>query len=355
MTSYFALSSNMEAVWIAFGAGLLVFILGMTTRKVILVRLRRWSEKTESQLDDIIVGAIRIPMILWCAVLAVFVALKVSVLPDKTGAFLERCLQVLWLASFTMVAAQILAQSVRVYARKLESALPVTTLTENIVRILVYCIGSLMILQSLGVSIAPILATLGIGGLAVALALQETLSNLFSGFHIIMAGQIRVGDFLRLETGQEGYVVDINWRTTKVRMLPNNVVLIPNAKLAQAVVTNYCLPDKEMAVLVEVGVHYDSDMRKVERVTCAVAKEVMLEVTGGIKSFDPFIRCHTFADFSINFTVILRCREFVDQYLLKHEFICRLHDRYKKEGIVIPYPIRTIDYPQIKKDAGSGA
>jgi small-conductance mechanosensitive channel len=203
-----------------------------------------------------------------------------------------------------------------------------------------------VILNTLGISITPILATLGVGGLAVALALQETLSNLFSGFHILMARQIRIGDYVKLETGEEGYVIDINWRTTKIKMLPNNVVLIPNAKLAQAIIVNYYLPEKEMAVLVNLGVHYKSDLKKVEKITCEVAREVMKEVSGGVPEFEPFIRYNTFADFRINFTVILRAREYVDQYLIKHEFIKRLHERYNKENINIPYPIRAINYEQ---------
>jgi small-conductance mechanosensitive channel len=126
------------------------------------------------------------------------------------------------------------------------------------------------------------------------------------------------------------------------------MVLVPNAKLAQAIVTNYYFPDKEMAVLVNLGVHYHSDLKKVETVTCEVAKEVMKELPGGVPEFDPFIRYHTFGDFSINFTVILRAKEFVDQYLIKHEFIKRLHERFAEEGIVIPYPIRAINYKQEK-------
>jgi small-conductance mechanosensitive channel len=129
-------------------------------------------------------------------------------------------------------------------------------------------------------------------------------------------------------------------------MLPNNVVLIPNAKLAQAIIVNYYLPEKEMAVLVNLGVHYKSDLKKVEKITCEVAREVMKEVSGGVPEFEPFIRYNTFADFSINFTVILRAREYVDQYLIKHEFIKRLHERYNKENINIPYPIRAINYEQ---------
>jgi small-conductance mechanosensitive channel len=226
--------------------------------------------------------------------------------------------------------------------------MPVTSLTQNIARIIIFGIGILIILNSLGISITPILATLGVGGLAVALALQDTLSNLFAGFHIIAARQIKVGDYVKLDTGEEGYVTDITWRTTKIRMLPNNVVLIPNEKLTKAIVTNYYLPDREMAVLVNLGVHYNSDLEKVEKVTCEVAKEVMKTVAGGVPDFQPFIRYNTFGDFSIGFTVILRAREFVDQYLIKHEFVKRLHERYAKEGIVIPYPIRAINYEQEK-------
>ena len=132
-------------------------------------------------------------------------------------------------------------------------------------------------------------------------------------------------------------------------MLPNNVVLIPNNKLAQSIITNYYQPQPELAVLVQVGVHYDSDLEHVEKVTIEVAKEVMREVPGGVPEFEPFIRYHTFGDFSINFTVILRAKEFVDNYLIKHEFIKRLHKRYQKEGIVIPYPIRALNFDQEKK------
>ena len=127
-------------------------------------------------------------------------------------------------------------------------------------------------------------------------------------------------------------------------MLPNNLVLVPNAKLSQAIVTNFYLPDRELAVLVEVGVEYNSDLAHVERVTCDVAKATLLAVPGGATGFEPFIRYHTFADSSINFTVILRAREYVDQFLLKHEFIKRLHERYEREGITIPFPIRTMAY-----------
>ena len=209
---------------------------------------------------------------------------------------------------------------------------------------LVAVLGLLVILNGLGLSIAPMLTALGVGGLAVALALQEPLANFFAGLFITLAGQIRVGDYVKLESGQEGYVVDFSWRSTRLRMLANNLILVPNAKLAQAIVVNHSLPSPDLAVLVEVGVDYASDLARVERVVVEVGREVMREVTGGVPEFEPFIRYHTFGDSSINFTVILRGGQFVDQYLIKHEFIKRLHARFDREGIVIPFPIRTLAY-----------
>jgi len=327
---------------------ILVLFAGLIVKKVIFNRLLRWAKKTSSQLDDLIVGAVKSPLMVLCLMLALYFALQFSKLPENIVQVMSKSILILGIISAVLALANLLSGLIKLYASRIDSALPVTSLTQNIARILIFSIGALIILNSLGVSITPILATLGVGGLAVALALQDTLTNLFAGFHITVAKQIRVGDYIKLESGEEGYVVDINWRSTKIKMLPNNLVLIPNDKLNKAVVTNYCLPDKEMAVLVDLGVHYKSDLEKVEKVTCEVAKSVMKEVSGGVAYFEPFIRYHTFGDSCIKFTVILRAKEFVDQYLIKHEFIKRLHKRYIQEGINIPYPIRAINYEQEK-------
>lgn len=326
-----------------------VLIFGYIARKIIFSRLTSWSKKTKSELDDIIIAAIGTPFIIWCLMLGVYLALKFSEMPESLVGLAGKTLLVLGIFSITLVLANMSNKLVRFYSDKLAGALPVTSLTQNIIKIIIFAVGILVILNTLGISITPILATLGVGGLAVALALQDTLSNLFAGFYITLARQVRVGNFVKLESGEEGYILDIGWRSTRVRMLPNNVVIIPNSKLSQSVITNYYLPEKELAVLVQVGVHYESDLGHVEKVTCQVGKEVMKEVPGGVPEFDPFIRYHTFADFSINFTVILRAKEFVDNYMIKHEFIKRLHKRYAQEGIVIPYPIRAINYEQEKE------
>ncbi|MEW6101381.1 MAG: mechanosensitive ion channel family protein [Candidatus Omnitrophota bacterium] len=329
---------------------LFTFIAGLVLRKFILGYLTRFARRTKNQLDDLIIESIRGPIVIWSLMLALYFALQFSRLSEAFVNIISRALLILGVFSVTVVLANASARLIRLYAPKAEGILPVTSLTQNISRIIIFIIGILIILNSFGISITPILATLGVGGLAVALALQDTLSNLFSGFHIIVSRQIKIGDYIKLESGEEGYVIDITWRTTQIKMLPNNVVLVPNEKLTKAIIVNYYLPDKEVAVLINVGVHYESDLKKVEKVTCEVGKEIMKQVAGGVAEFEPFIRYHTFGDFSINFTVILRAREFVDQYLVKHEFIKRLHERYAKEGINIPYPIRAINYKQEKTE-----
>lgn len=212
------------------------------------------------------------------------------------------------------------------------------TIFANIARIAVLAVGVLVLLQTLGVSIAPLLTALGVGGLAVALALQDTLANLFAGVHILASRKVKLGDYIQLSTGEEGYVVDINWRNTVVHQLPDNDLIVPNAQLANATVTNTHRPTRQLSVPVQLEVGYDCDLAQVERVTVDVGTEVMREVDGGVPDHEPTVRFHTFGEYGIGFSASLRADEFADQYLVKHEFIKRLHRRYRDEGITIPVP-----------------
>jgi len=318
------------------------FLAGLIFEVIILAKLKKLISRTKWEGSEVIISSLRGLTIIWFVLLSVHIAIPYIKIAPHIVLAIQKILTVSIILSATVAIARIAAGLAKLYSRKTGAVLLSTSIFANLAKSIVFLIGILIILQSLGISITPILTALGVGGLAVALALQDTLSNLFAGLHVIASRQIRIGDYVKLDTGEEGYVQDITWRNTAIRTLPNNIVVVPNSKLASAIVTNYYLPQREMAVLVQVGVSYDSDLEKVERVTIEVAKEVMRQVPGGVPEFEPFIRYHTFADFSINFTVILRAKEFVDQYLIKHEFVKRLHSRYQKEGIVIPFPIRTL-------------
>jgi len=200
----------------------------------------------------------------------------------------------------------------------------------------------LLNVDSLKITITPFIASLGIGGVVVGLAMQDTLSNFFSWAYIVSNKPIRGGDYIQFEAGKEGYVDRIGWRNVRVRTLSNNILIIPNNKLVSSPVTNFYLPESELAVLVNVGVAYQSDLEKVEKVTIEVAREVLQETEGAVKEFQPFIRYNALGESSINFTVILRAKEYTDQHLIIHEFIKRLHRRYQREEIEMPFPTRTV-------------
>lgn len=318
------------------------FLIGLLIDRYLLGRIKKAVAWTKWNGNEIFIKALSGMPVIWLTLFGMFVALQSSRLEPHWQNFAKKGLLVIAVLSVTIFMAKLTAGMVGIYARHIEGTLPATSLFMNLTKLLVFLIGTLIILQSLDISITPILTALGVGGLAVALALQDTLSNLFSGLQIIASSQVRPGDYVKLATGEEGYVTDITWRNTAIRALSNYMVIVPNSKLASALVTNYYRPEKEMAVLVQVGVSYQSDLQKVERVTIEVAREVMREVEGGVPDFQPFIRYHTFGESVILFSVILRGREFTDQFLIKHEFIKRTHERYRKEGIEIPFPTRTV-------------
>lgn len=330
-------------------------VAGLVVRHVVVRRLEGWAQRTSWRVDDALVASIRGPMLLWFALLGAFAGSKLVTIPRDVTPFVDKALVAALILSVTLWLADLAVRLLVVAAMaRGDGAARTTGLVQNILRIGVFSVGGLVLLGTLGISVTPILTSLGIGGLAVALGLQETLSNLFAGVHITVARNIRVGDFIRLETGEEGVVEDIGWRAARIRMLPNNVVVIPNSRIAQSIVVNYNLPSEDLAVLVDVGVHYASDLAHVERVTCEEAREVMRTVVGAVPEFDPFIRYHSFGDSSVDFTAILRARRFTDTFLVKHEFIKRLARRYAKERIVIPFPIRAINLDQEGADAMPG-
>jgi small-conductance mechanosensitive channel len=317
---------------------------GYVLAAIVTARVARWVTGRHRAVVESAATIVRKRLPWWALLVGIWLASGSWPLTPQGHLLLERGLFVLGTVSVTLGLASIASDSVGAYGTVIAPALPVSSLTRNMAWAMIAILGLLVVLNGLGLSITPMLTALGVGGLAVALALQEPLANFFAGLFLTLAGQIRVGDYVKLDSGQEGYVVDFSWRSTRLRMLSNNLIVVPNAKLAQAIIVNHHLPSQELAVLVEVGVDYASDLQRVERIVVEVGCEVMMHVSGGVPEFEPFIRYHTFGDSSINFTVILRAKEFVDQYLVKHEFVKRLHARFDRESIVIPFPIRTVAY-----------
>lgn len=330
---------------------LLVSILtGITLSQLVFFRLRSLAARVSGDYYPLLQRAMRGIPVLWGILAGGYVAIQIITLPAGILHLLDITFQVILIFSLTIMGSRLISGFIALQLQKSAGNFASTSILVNTIELVVYLTGFLFMLQSFGVSIAPLLTALGVGGLAVALALQDTLSNLFSGINILLSKQTKVGDYIKLSSGEEGIVADMNWRSTTIQQTSNNMVVVPNQKIATSIITNYALPDAECSLVVPVSVSYDSDLDHVEQTTIAVAKEVLQATEGAVKDFDPFIRYAAFAESSIQFNVILRIKNVLDQHLIRHELIKRLHIRYRQEGIEIPFPVRTV---KIQKEGGT--
>ena len=215
-------------------------------------------------------------------------------------------------------------------------------LARRLLTIVIYGIAGLLVLDALGQSISPILGGLGITGLAVALAVQPTLSNFFAGTYVLSDGAIGVGDYIELNGGPAGYVKEVGWRSTKIQTWLNNLVIIPNSVMADSIVTNYSGPIPAMNILLMSGVSYDSDLDRVEEVALEVTREVIRDQPDAVKTMDAYFGFDSFGESNIKFWLFLQARDRLGSFVVTNELIKRLRARFKTEWIQINYPVRQL-------------
>lgn len=317
-------------------------VVGILAEKIVVRSLIRFSEKTNWKSDDILFKSLK--NLVWPLFLVgglYFALHNIHDLEPAVKTKGDSVISISLILLFTLYVSRILSRLVHFQTYDEEKQGTSTILT-NLVRTVTVSVGIMIALQSLGISIQPLLTALGITGLAVALALQSTLSNFFSGLHIIASNRVRPGDYIRIDQDIEGYVSDINWRSTTIQQLSNNLIIIPNSKLADATVINTYLPDPNTSLGIECSVSYDSDLEKVEKVVLEVAQDAINSIDGCVPDPIPLMRFQSFGDSGIEFRVLIRINNFPDRYRIRHEFMKMLHKRFRQEKIEIPFPIRTI-------------
>ena len=216
----------------------------------------------------------------------------------------------------------------------------VIPVARHIMPILVYTVAGLLILNALNIAITPLLATLGIGGIAVALAAQSTLSNYFAGTYVISEGEIGVGDFIEIEGGPSGTVQEISWRSTKLQSRFNNLIIIPNSMMSENMITNYSRPVQAQNVMLAGGVSYDEDLEQVESVLRAAVDDVVVASEYAVTDSEPMVGFNAFGDSNIDFWVFAQAVDRIGSYYLESHLIKEIHTRFKAAGIVINYPVR---------------
>ena len=290
---------------------ILVTLAAMIVREIALRALRRWMRPPEVAAS--VLHIVRVPSLFWCFVPGIAAAMEVAHLPARTVNILN----------LTLTAAIIFS---------------VTVTIANVVAVAIVRAGDRR--------------ALGVGGLAVALALQDTLSNLFAGLHLLADKPIRVGDYVKIADNVEGFVVDVGWRSTRVRLLMNSVVIVPNSTVAKSTIINYDLPESRMALLIHVSADYASDPDRVAAVLVEEAERAVAEVPGLLADPKPQARLIPgFGDSGLEFTLVCHVARFVDQYPVQDELRKRILRRFRTEGIVIPFPTRVIH--QVRAD-GAG-
>ena len=215
----------------------------------------------------------------------------------------------------------------------------------RVAMVVIVAMAVMLSLDILGVNISPLIAGLGIGGLAVALALQPTLSNLFAGTYVMTEDVVDPGDYIEMENGITGYVVDVNWRSTRLRTWGNNLVVIPNSRFAETIITNYSKPEENINVYLTCGVAYESDLQRVEAVSIAVMQKVEREHPGVVQDYGVYFGYDTFGESNVDFWLFMQAKNRLDSFEVRSELIKQLHARLTDEGITINYPVRTLHFP----------
>ena len=343
------------SVALIFAAFLIASGVANVVMRVFLTRLTRLTPGT---LDEELLKVVRGPVVLFIVLSGLFLALLILTnLESPRYALLagyddqiRRAWLVVVIAEVAYLLYHLLDATMTWYiqsvAQTTETQLDDRLLPplKRIMPLLVYSLGFLMALSVLNIPISPILAGLGIGGLAVALAVQPTLANFFAGTYVVTEGELNVGDYIELQGGPSGYVVEVGWRSTKIRSMYNNLVIIPNSQMANSIVTNYYSPEPSMNVLVYCGVSYDSDLNVVENVVREASQTLVNESEYAVDG-EPWFGFDEFGDSNISFWVFVQAKDRLGSFYLTSDLVKVIHSRLTAEGIEINYPVRKLVFP----------
>jgi small-conductance mechanosensitive channel len=296
----------------------------------------------KADFSAVFVQAVRMPSMLWCFAAALKVALLYAPLSQAEMYWASKGIGAFIIVSASLVAASVLVRMIAVYGERNQMAFAGAGLSQTLINVVVWGIGALILLRHFDISVTPLLTALGVGGLAVALALQDTLANFFAGVHILVEAPIRVGDFIRLSSGEEGVVSDIGWRTTRVHTGSNNTIVIPNTKITSGILTNFSLPEGRVVADIPILVSLDAEPDQVAGIAMEVATNTagVLEEPSPVVMFDPGVLL-THLQMKLSVHVATQMEKDSVQSRIK---VALLH-RFREEGV--PLPNRPVPPPQL--------
>ena len=327
-------------------------ILAVLFSKVVFARLLRLFIMGSTNFDVKTIGALKVPCTAFIPLLGLYLALTSLSLPNTVQHVVDKASVVTAILIGAALINGVVSAALfwlEIYFRRNDSDQRRSWLFPLIHRgalVLIVAVAAMLALDVLDININPLVAGLGITGLAVALALQSTLANFFSGTYVMSEGIIGAGDYIEMESGISGYVVDVNWHSTLLRTWTNNLVSVPNAKISETVVTNYSKPEEPLDMVISCGVSYDNDLVRVETVSLEVMERLRREHPSAHEDSEPIFRYEAFGESNINFYMVMRAKDRVAGFVIRRELIKQLHSRLAAEGITINYPMRKLQFPE---------
>ncbi len=331
----------------AFMINLLIwFAIAIGTFFAVTIFLHRLTKKTETNLDDIVVKMARRPLLIFIFLYGFIHSFLRLNLGLQIRATLYQFYSLLVLIIGGYVSYKIFDGLLdEISFRRGGEESPFEKVLKPIfekIGIIIILLGGLIIgLKIIGVEITALLAGAGVFGLVVAFAAQDTLSNFFSGIHLLLDRPFTVGDVLELESGEFCRVENVGMRSTKLYDLRDHeLIVLPNNSIANQKIKNLAEPDRNMRVAVEVGVAYGSDLEKVKDILYEVVKEHEDTITN--EEFKPFVRFVEFGDSSLNFSVRFWVDDFMKQWDVTSDIRKRINKEFKEGEVTIPFPQRTV-------------
>lgn len=333
---------------IAFIIILSSYIIGKILKYLLKFISKYISSRTKNTLDDQIINEARKHITLLCVLLGIYFAIQElykAILPTDTTTsqilkYSEIVLYIVAVLAIARFVSRLIETIFKWYMDEVSDrtrsnvSATIAPLTNKLIRVVIFLIGIIVILDHFGINIGSLLVSLGVGSLAIALAAQDTLANMIAGFVIMLDRPFRVGDRIQLPTGETGDVVEIGLRSTRILNFDNNYIIAPNADLIKSKIINYAFPFESIRAFVDVSVAYGTNIEK--------AREVLLNLANShpdvLKEPMPEVFVIDLAPYGIVLRLNTRTDEFKKKWVVETSLRELIYKKFQEEGIVIPLP-----------------
>ncbi len=334
-----------ESRYLKFLAALVITVIIAFLAKIILKQvLKPLAKKTKTKIDDIVIKSVSSIIFYIALLLGIKVGLQNFEVGENIQAIFDGIINTLLVFIVTVFLLKIISGFALQWTKEWKFKTKTTAderlipFLQKILKAVVIVLALIFAFNAWKINISPLLATAGIAGLAIGLAVKDSLSNILGGLQLVLDKTFKVGDKIQLESGELGVIMDVGLRSTKLRTYDNEVIYIPNGYLANTKIKNFTEPDLSIRASVSFGVEYGSDTKKVQKVVL----EAIKKIENVIEQPEPVVLFLEMSDFSLDFVARAWVESYTDAYSTKLKMTDEIYNALNKANIGIPFPTRTV-------------